>query len=225
MSTQNLLIGFLVIVVLLGAALYLVPHSTLQPVACTMEAKICPDGTAVGRTGPNCEFAECPQSQATSTSGGVTVVGPGEHCGGNIRFAPVCASGYHCQLVISRPDTGGTCVADSSGGGGILPYKSGIEGSVLLGPTCPVMRDPPDPQCADRPYQTTVTVAHAGSPSQVFAQTQSAADGTFQVSLPPGEYVVDAKGGAMLPRCAQTPVTVGASAYAHITVSCDTGIR
>lgn len=28
--------------------------------ACTMEAKICPDGTAVGRTGPNCEFAPCP---------------------------------------------------------------------------------------------------------------------------------------------------------------------
>lgn len=31
-----------------------------QPVACTMEAKICPDGSAVGRTGPNCEFADCP---------------------------------------------------------------------------------------------------------------------------------------------------------------------
>jgi predicted lipoprotein with Yx(FWY)xxD motif len=29
--------------------------------ACTAEAKICPDGTAVGRTGPNCEFAPCPQ--------------------------------------------------------------------------------------------------------------------------------------------------------------------
>ncbi|MFA6099321.1 MAG: TspO/MBR family protein [Patescibacteria group bacterium] len=29
-------------------------------VACTMEAKLCPDGSAVGRTGPNCEFAACP---------------------------------------------------------------------------------------------------------------------------------------------------------------------
>jgi hypothetical protein len=28
--------------------------------ACTMEAKICPDGSAVGRQGPNCEFAPCP---------------------------------------------------------------------------------------------------------------------------------------------------------------------
>ncbi len=33
-----------------------------EPVACTMEAKICPDGSAVGRTGPNCEFAACPVS-------------------------------------------------------------------------------------------------------------------------------------------------------------------
>lgn len=29
-------------------------------VACTMDAKICPDGTAVGRVGPNCEFSPCP---------------------------------------------------------------------------------------------------------------------------------------------------------------------
>ena len=28
--------------------------------ACTLEAKLCPDGSAVGRTGPNCEFAKCP---------------------------------------------------------------------------------------------------------------------------------------------------------------------
>ncbi len=33
---------------------------TVTGVACTMEAKICPDGTGVGRTGPNCEFAPCP---------------------------------------------------------------------------------------------------------------------------------------------------------------------
>jgi hypothetical protein len=29
-------------------------------VACTMEAKICPDGSSVGRMPPNCEFAPCP---------------------------------------------------------------------------------------------------------------------------------------------------------------------
>jgi hypothetical protein len=28
--------------------------------ACTLEAKICPDGSAVGRTLPGCEFEACP---------------------------------------------------------------------------------------------------------------------------------------------------------------------
>jgi hypothetical protein len=32
-------------------------NTSNQP--CTMEAKICPDGTSVGRVGPNCEFAPC----------------------------------------------------------------------------------------------------------------------------------------------------------------------
>lgn len=31
-------------------------------VVCTMEAKLCPDGSYVGRTGPNCEFTPCPSN-------------------------------------------------------------------------------------------------------------------------------------------------------------------
>jgi hypothetical protein len=34
-------------------------------VACTEEAKLCPDGSAVGRTGPKCEFSPCPISTKT----------------------------------------------------------------------------------------------------------------------------------------------------------------
>lgn len=33
-----------------------------DPVFCTMDAKMCPDGSYVGRQGPNCEFAACPSS-------------------------------------------------------------------------------------------------------------------------------------------------------------------
>lgn len=32
-----------------------------QASQCTLEAKICPDGSAVGREGVNCEFPECPK--------------------------------------------------------------------------------------------------------------------------------------------------------------------
>lgn len=37
-----------------------VASTTPLPVACTMEAKLCPDGSSVGRSGPKCEFLPCP---------------------------------------------------------------------------------------------------------------------------------------------------------------------
>ncbi len=33
-----------------------------KPVACTLDAKVCPDGSVVGRVGPDCEFAKCPET-------------------------------------------------------------------------------------------------------------------------------------------------------------------
>ncbi|MDO8593067.1 MAG: hypothetical protein Q7R92_04870 [bacterium] len=37
-------------------------------IACTMEAKLCPDGSSVGRTGPNCQFAACPEVKKDATA-------------------------------------------------------------------------------------------------------------------------------------------------------------
>jgi len=34
--------------------------SKIEPIPCTQEAKLCPDGSYVGRTGSQCEFAACP---------------------------------------------------------------------------------------------------------------------------------------------------------------------
>lgn len=36
--------------------------------ACDADAKICPDGSSVGRTGPNCEFATCPAPERNSAT-------------------------------------------------------------------------------------------------------------------------------------------------------------
>jgi hypothetical protein len=44
-------------------------------IACPADAKICPDGSAVGRVGPDCEFAPCPE-QNTSEERGCTVEEP-----------------------------------------------------------------------------------------------------------------------------------------------------
>lgn len=40
---------------------------TPEPVMCTQEAEQCPDGSYVGRTGPNCEFANCPETRPAPT--------------------------------------------------------------------------------------------------------------------------------------------------------------
>lgn len=66
-----ILIGILVLggvaggAYLLGQQSYKSQSSPNQQ-ACTKEAKICPDGSGVGRTGPNCEFAACPADQTTN---------------------------------------------------------------------------------------------------------------------------------------------------------------
>ena len=58
----------LVILAVLGSGIYFklnsktqitVPIPNPETVFCTQEAKLCPDGSYVGRTGPNCEFTEC----------------------------------------------------------------------------------------------------------------------------------------------------------------------
>lgn len=37
------------------------------PKACTLDGKVCEDGSTVGRTGPNCEFAPCPSPAPLQT--------------------------------------------------------------------------------------------------------------------------------------------------------------
>jgi hypothetical protein len=39
-------------------------RSAAGATACTMEAMICPDGSAVSRTGPDCSFPACPSAPA-----------------------------------------------------------------------------------------------------------------------------------------------------------------
>lgn len=60
----------LVVIALLAAVAYVVgatyvKNASKAPVACTADAKLCPDGSSVGRSGPNCEFDACPAPVAT----------------------------------------------------------------------------------------------------------------------------------------------------------------
>lgn len=42
-------------------------NDSSNPKPCSMEAKICPDGSSVGREGPKCEFKACPGDLACTT--------------------------------------------------------------------------------------------------------------------------------------------------------------
>jgi hypothetical protein len=103
---------------------------------------------------------------------------------------------------------------------------SGLDGLATAGPTCPVEHVPPDPACGPKPVAVNLT-ATQGDPPQVVKAFASGSDGTFRVALAPGTYVVrPADGGPAYPRCSPTePVAVVAAAYAHVNVTCDTGIR
>lgn len=51
----------LLAIIIIAVAITTIKHQkVIAPVACSQEAKICPDGSAVGRIGPMCEFSACP---------------------------------------------------------------------------------------------------------------------------------------------------------------------
>jgi hypothetical protein len=59
---RNLFVGVLLIIVIgIGGLVYRnsVEHPSL-PITCSLDSKMCPDGTSVTRSGPACTFAECP---------------------------------------------------------------------------------------------------------------------------------------------------------------------
>lgn len=78
-------------------------------VACTLEAKICPDGSAVGRTGPNCEFAACPDSDGERFSASGTVTG-------RVTIGPLCPV-EPCPDSAPEPYSSRTLMLEPLGGG------------------------------------------------------------------------------------------------------------
>ncbi len=101
---------------------------------------------------------------------------------------------------------------------------SGIEGQVLIGPTCPVLRE--GTPCPDQPYQATIAVWNAERTEKVRTFTTDE-DGRFRIPLTPGEYYIDPQPpnpGAPPTPIPQT-VTVPPDRFVQITIEYDSGIR
>ena len=109
---------------------------------------------------------------------------------------------------------------------GILPFNSGVSGIVSLGPTCPVMQYPPDPDCNDKPFETTVQVFAKNSASTApFAVTRTDKEGRYSFALPPGGYTLQAVSGKPFPSCGAQSITIEPEVAIEVNLSCDTGIR
>lgn len=69
--------GSLAVVALIGGLMTWQDQSKNSAQGCTLEAKLCPDGSSVGRAGSECQFARCPERAANmGTLKGEITVGP-----------------------------------------------------------------------------------------------------------------------------------------------------
>ena len=58
--TYRIVVGVLTIIFVFLVGMLISYKEQTTNVACTAEAKLCPDGSAVGRIGARCEFTPCP---------------------------------------------------------------------------------------------------------------------------------------------------------------------
>ncbi len=84
--------------------------------ACTEEAKICPDGTAVGRNpNKNCEFYPCPTSVNSTCGNGICDTGESGNCPSCSYENPPCPTVAICHKAACPQDCLHIC-SDSDGG-------------------------------------------------------------------------------------------------------------
>lgn len=101
------------------------------------------------------------------------------------------------------------------------PLNNGIEGTVTIGPMCPVMQE--DVPCPDQPYQAALTVLSTSG--EKVTQFQTDENGRFRVELAAGDYVLHPESSNSLPFVADIPFTVNEHKFTLLEISYDSGIR
>jgi hypothetical protein len=103
-----------------------------------------------------------------------------------------------------------------------------LEGTISIGPICPVETDPPQAECLPtaetyKAYPVSLWTSEGG---QKVAQLSPALDGSFSIELDPGEYLIkldkeSSIGGSNLP----LKVVVRDLEKTTVSIDIDTGIR
>jgi hypothetical protein len=75
---KGFFLGVLVTIIVIGAGLWYrsaVEHAS-QPIACPVDAELCPDGTSVSRAGLSCAFPVCPPPNVSLSDIGISFAIP-----------------------------------------------------------------------------------------------------------------------------------------------------
>ena len=98
-----------------------------------------------------------------------------------------------------------------------------VGGTILRGPICPVVKDPPDEECADQPIFGTFIVKDVTGIHEV-ARFSTQKDGSFTITLPAGEYSIESE-TPLGPGIQAHLIEVQANEKTEYTIIFDTGIR
>jgi hypothetical protein len=101
-----------------------------------------------------------------------------------------------------------------------------IRGVVTAGPVCPVVTDPPDPACEDRPVGGAEIVVTDSSGAEV-ARVESEEDGTFLATVPAaGRYSLTPQPvDGLLGTAPAVDVVIQDAEHPPVVIVYDTGIR
>ncbi len=113
-----------------------------EPISCTADAMLCPDGSSVGRVGPDCRFAPCPDIVPPTTRRDECQDVGGRWANDGLHD-PICLHDYS--------DGGKSCTASSQCEGDCLASNGTVRGICQLN---------------DAPYgcYQTIEAARAGKP-------------------------------------------------------------
>ena len=105
-----------------------------------------------------------------------------------------------------------------------VAFTGGVLGTVTAGPTCPVLQNPPDPACDNRPVADARIIVFDLAGRKV-AHTITSEGGMFTLTLPPGSYEIVAEPVVGL---MGTPAPVSVEIFDEfvtLDLEYDTGIR
>ena len=112
----------------------------------------------------------------------------------------------------------------------ITSEKGFLEGKIVIGPLCPVERNPPDPAClaTEETYKAWPVAVWTTDKRSKVAQIETDPEGSYRIELSAGDYVIDLEkqkrfgiGGNNLP----ATIKIRSGETTTFNINIDTGIR